>query len=207
MKCRRFTTWQECCPKLNKIFNLASQEVAIKRNQKKALTLKYSCSRALSAAILFLGSYVRNLKIQNRKPHSLQLHVFHLYTVWPARGQARLFFRSVRLSLSIICHFFPRRSLVQGTRFLKVPVIFGPRNHILKSKRTSYLTNQFILTAFPACESIRFFRLYFHPLSEEEKRRPEIRLRFAGYSYSFPGLLIIETCETQPADCHLQSYK
>ena len=157
MKCRRFTTWQECCPKLNKIFNLASQEVAIQRNQQKALTLKYSCSRALSAVILFLGSYVRNLKIQNRKPHSLQLHVFHLYTVWPARGQARLFSRSVRLLLSIICHFFPWRSLVQGTSFLKVPVIFGPRNHILKSKRSSYLTNQLILTAFLACESIRFF--------------------------------------------------
>ena len=175
MKCRRFTTWQECCPKLNKIFNLASQEVAIKRNQKKALTLKYSCSRALSAVILFLGSYVRNLKIQNRKPHSLQLHVLHLYTVWPARRQARLFSRSVRLLLSIICHFFPWRSLVLGTRFLEVPVIFGPRNHILKSKRRPYLTNQFILTPFLACESTRFFRLYFHPLSEEEKRRRAVR--------------------------------
>lgn len=43
-----------------------------------------------------------------RKPHSLQLHVFYLYTVWPARGQARLL-------LSIICHFFPWSSLVPGT--------------------------------------------------------------------------------------------
>ena len=134
--------------------------MAIQRNQQKALTLKYSCSRALSAVILFLGSYVRNLKIQNRKPHSLQLHAFHLYTVWLARGQARLFSRSVRLLLSIICHFFPWSSLVPGTRFLKVPVIFGPRN-ILKSKRRCYLTNQFISTAFLACESIRFFRSTF----------------------------------------------
>ena len=47
--------------------------MAIQRNQQKALTLKYSCSRALSAVILFLGSYVRNLKIQKRKLHSLQI--------------------------------------------------------------------------------------------------------------------------------------
>ena len=63
--------------------------------------------------------------------------------------------------------FFPMKEPGPRDPFLGSPGNFRPRNHILKSKRRPYLTNQFILT--------RFFRLYFHPLSEEEKRRRAVR--------------------------------
>ena len=114
----------------------------MQRNQQKALTLKYSCSRALSAVILFLGSYVRNLQIQKTTLTAVTCILSIHSLTSPGSGSPLAFYH---------LSFFPVKQ--PG---LRDP--FGPRNYILKSKRRSYLTNQFVLTAFLACERFSFFR-------------------------------------------------